>query len=92
MRLTIIYTTQLKAALGVGSEEVQVSAPNDAAELLSALAEQHGAEFRRLTLDAAGLPLTSLLICVGDEQVASTAPLQLKDGDTITILSAISGG
>ena len=92
MRLTIVYTTQLKAALGIGAETVDVPAPATAADLLIALGEKHGAEFRRLALDSTGRPLPSLLICIGDEQVAPAAPLSLKDGDTITILSAISGG
>ena len=92
MRLTIIYTTQLKAALGIGTEVVEVPPPATATELVAALAAKHGPEFRRLALDAAGRPLASLLICVGDEQVPPAAPLNLKDGDTITILSAISGG
>lgn len=92
MRLNIVYTTQLKAALGIAIEQVDMTPPKTAADLLTALAENHGPEFRRLALDSAGKPLPSLLICVGDEQVAPTAPLQLKDGDTITILSAISGG
>jgi hypothetical protein len=92
MQLNIVYTTQLKAALGIGTEQADLVPPKTAADLLAALAEKHGPEFRRLALDAAGRPLASLLICVGDEQVAPTAPLQFKDGDTITILSAISGG
>ncbi|MCE9557133.1 MAG: MoaD/ThiS family protein [Planctomycetes bacterium] len=92
MRLTIVYTTQLKAALGTGTESVDIAQPKTTADLLIALAEKHGEEFRRLALDSAGRPLPSLLICVGDEQIAPAAPLSLKDGDTITILSAISGG
>jgi len=92
MRLSIIYTTQLKAALGIGAEQVELAPPSTAADLLAALAEKHGPEFHRLALDGAGRPLASLIVCVGDEQVSPTAPLDLKDGDTITILSAISGG
>ena len=62
MRLTIVYTTQLKAALGIGAETVDVPAPATAADLLIALGEKHGAEFRRLALDSTGRPLPSLLI------------------------------
>jgi len=92
MQLNIIYTTQLKAALGIGTEQIDLAPPKTATDLLAALAEKHGPEFRRLALDSTGKPLASLLICVGDEQVSPTAPLTVKDGDTITILSAISGG
>jgi molybdopterin converting factor small subunit len=92
MRLTIIYTTQLKSALGIGSEAIDIPPPPTPAALLTTLAEMHGAEFRRLTLGASGQPLASLIVCVGDQQVPVAAPVQLKDGDTITILSAISGG
>lgn len=92
MQLTIVYTTQLKAALGIGTEMVDVPAPATAAELLVVLGEKHGPEFRRLALDASGRPLQSLLVCVGDEQVGLNAPLRLEEDDTITILSAISGG
>ena len=92
MKLTIVYTTQIKAALGVGSQQVDLPPPKSTGELLAILAEQLGPDFRRLTLDAAGRPLPSVLVCVGDEQVPAGAPLTLRDGDVVTLLSAISGG
>jgi molybdopterin converting factor small subunit len=33
-----------------------------------------------------------VLLCVGDEQVSADHSVELREGDTITLLSAISGG
>ncbi|MCE9548097.1 MAG: hypothetical protein K8T25_21700 [Planctomycetia bacterium] len=97
MRLTMIYTTQVKALLGQSTEQIDtdnlgLGAQFSAAQLLTALAAQHGAAFGQMVLDPGGQPAASLLVCVGDEQAATAGPLTVRDGDTITLLSAISGG
>jgi molybdopterin converting factor small subunit len=92
MKVRVNYTTQLKAALGRGTEEVDLPDSSTLPQLLQRLTEIHGTAFRDLALDGQGRPLPSILLCIGDEQVDGDSASQLKDGDEVTILSAISGG
>ena len=92
MNVQVNYTTQLKAALGCGSESITLRPPATVSQLLRELAQIHGESFRHLVLDDQGQPLPSILICIGDQQVDSHTAAELKDGDQLTILSAISGG
>ena len=92
MKVQVHYTTQLKAALGRGSEQVDFAGQCTLPDLLNKLAETHGAVFRDLALDDQGRPLPSILLCIGDQQVDNDSTSKLKDGDEVTILSAISGG
>jgi molybdopterin converting factor small subunit len=92
MKVQVNYTTQLKAALGRGSEQVELPSPGTLPRLLQKLVETHGATFRDLALDGQGQPLPSILLCIGDQQVDHDTGTELKEGDEVTILSAISGG
>ena len=93
MNITAVYTTQLKASLGVASESLEVD-DDDATvgTLITVLADRHGDDFTRYALDAQGSLLPSIILCIGDEQVASGSDAALTDGDSVTFLSAISGG
>ena len=92
MKLTIHYTTQLKAELGIDSEELVLPDGSRFADVVSALAERHVLAFQRLVIDDRGRLLPSILPCVGDEQILSGENPDLSDGDDVTFLSAISGG
>jgi molybdopterin converting factor small subunit len=92
MKVRVSYTTQLKAALGFGSEMVELPPSATLPQLLARLSETHGATFRDLVLENEGRLLPSILLCVGDQQVDIDTVSALKDGDEVTILSAISGG
>jgi len=92
MNITAVYTTQLKASLGVASESCEVADDATVGTLVALLADRHGDDFTRLALDAKGNLLPSIILCIGDEQVASGSNAALSDGDSVTFLSAISGG
>jgi molybdopterin converting factor small subunit len=92
MKVRVYYTTQLKAALGIGSEEVQVEQPGTLSTLIHELGQRHGDAFRQLVLDERGRVLPSILLCVGDQQLESHRDVELKEGEAVTILSPISGG
>lgn len=92
MKVTVVYTTQIKAALASTSEEVEVVDDATAIDVLKRLAEKHGDVLSGLVFTSDGQLLPSMLLCVGDEQLTSPADQSLADGDVLTLLSAISGG
>ena len=89
MDVTVIFTTQLKAALGTSQQVVSLPANDTVRGAIDALAEQHPESFGKLVL-LDGQLLPSILLSVNDHQVDEHAKLQ--DGDALTLLSAISGG
>lgn len=92
MQITVNYTTQLKAALGKSVEELDFDDRATVRDVLDRLRELHGETLQGLLYDAAGRLLPSVLLCVGDEQVNIDHGVELRDGDAMTLLSAISGG
>jgi len=92
MQVSVVYTTQVKAALDLPGETIEVAAGSTASDLLKQLVEKHGSKFGELVFTSEGKLLPSLLMCVGDEQLASPADYPLQEGDALTLLSAISGG
>ena len=92
MQVTVHYTTQLKAELGVAEESVLLPASSDPGDLLRSLATRHPGPFGQLVLSPEGQLLPSIVLCVNDQQVDPASPDPLPDGATVTFLSAISGG
>jgi molybdopterin converting factor small subunit len=90
MQVTVHYFAQLRRAAGVASESVAVQPGCTLAQLVQRLAEHHDESFRNLVLDAAGQPQRTLLYAIGDCQAELDAVL--RDGDTVTILTPMSGG
>jgi MoaD family protein len=92
VKVTVRYTAQAREAVGASSEVLELDSPTTVHDLVVRLARQHGSAFRRLALDEKGCPHAALLVVVGDEQVRSTDPRHLSDGETVTIMSPVSGG
>lgn len=92
MALTVQYTAQLKAALGTAEETLDVDGNITGERFLSLLVEKHGDNFRTYALDDEGHLNPSLIVCLGDRQIDFSDEINLPDGSTITLLSAISGG
>jgi molybdopterin converting factor small subunit len=61
-------------------------------DLLRGLAGRHGAEFQSLVFDDTGNVRPSILVAVNDEQVMPDAAVPLHLGDSVAILSPMSGG
>jgi molybdopterin converting factor small subunit len=92
MHVAVRYLAQLKQAAGSAGEQVEVPSPCSVEELLALLAQRRGAALRNLLLDAAGKRQPTILVFVGDVQVAPGEPAQLRDGDVVTLLSPMAGG
>jgi molybdopterin converting factor small subunit len=89
MEVTVGFTTQLKAALGMSQQTVSLRDGGSVQDAIHALAEIHPHEFARLVLTDGQL-MPSILLSVNDQQVDADA--KLCDGDMLMLLSAISGG
>ena len=89
MQVTIAFTTQLKAALGRTEETVELPEGKTVIDAVTDLADRYPEQFAQFVLSDGKL-LPSILLSVNDQQVDADA--KVKDGDTITLLSAISGG
>jgi hypothetical protein len=56
------------------------------------VADRHGEAVRNLLVDGRGNVQPTLLLFVGDQQVARLEPRPLSEGDELTIMTPISGG
>ena len=92
MRIKVTYFGQIKAAVGRGTEEVEVEEATTARELVRVLARRHGGDARRMLLDDADEVQRGLLVVVNDEQALPHDTSSLADGDRVTLMPPISGG
>jgi molybdopterin converting factor small subunit len=91
MTITVRYQTQVKRAAGIVGEVVEVDG-GSLQQLLQHLVARHGGAFRRLLVRDDGTPQGSILVFVGERQVAVNAPAVLRDGDVVTLLAPMAGG
>jgi molybdopterin converting factor small subunit len=91
MTITVKYQTQVKRAAGIAGEVVEVDG-GSVPQLLQHLAARHGDALRRLLICDDGAPQESILVFVGERQVAASAADLLRDGDVVTLLAPMAGG
>ena len=92
MKIRLLYTAQLKAALGTSEEWIELPSGSTLSDCLEALLARHGEVLRTMLFDQDQNRWSSILPCIGNEQVPIDHPVPLSEGDEITLLSAISGG
>lgn len=92
MQVTVEYTAQIRRAAGVSSEQYLVEDGCTVDALLRRIADRHGSELSRFLTTEAGEPQPTLLAFVADSQLRWGEPTPLEDGQTVTLLSPISGG
>jgi len=92
MHITVEYTAQIRRAAGLSSESYEVAEGSTAGTLLPMIAERHGADLSRFLIREDGSPQTTLLAFIADRQVRWSQVLPLEDGQTLTLLSPVSGG
>jgi MoaD family protein len=91
VKITVSYTGQIKSAVGVPSEQVDLTVSSTLIELIRRLAERHSkAALHLLTED--GNVQRALLLVLNNEQVFPGNDPQLTEGDQVTIMPPISGG
>jgi molybdopterin converting factor small subunit len=84
MKVTVRYQTQLRRALGVDAEAVEVGPGCRLPDLLAQLTQRHGEQFRRLS--------AAVLCFLGDKQVAPAQAVPLEEGAVVTLLVPMAGG
>ena len=92
MSISIKYMSQLKALLGQGTDQIETQSACTWRELAEQLVQRHGEPLRKLLYSNEGELNPSLLVCIGDEQIRPTAAHPIQPGQTVTLLSPISGG
>ena len=92
MKVTINYTGQLKAVIGVGLEDLEVDTACPLSRLIQEIASQHGDTVKQILLDTDGAVHQALMRVVNDVQSRPGEEVTLQDGDTITLIPPISGG
>lgn len=93
MKITVQFTTQLKAALGMAETTIDLPPNANVQAMISCLDKEHSPTFRQFALDQNGRFLPSLIICINDQQCSGDVLQQpLTDGDQVALVSAISGG
>lgn len=92
MSVTMEYSAQIKQALGLESERIELGSTRTVEGILEELARRHGERFRHFVPAAGGSRRGTLLLSVNDEQVFRDTPIELRDGDILRIMSPIAGG
>ena len=93
MKITIEYSAQIRRALGVSEETIDLENSQNLHDLILYLAEIHGQLFKDLILDMEGNLSRMILASVNGVQVQGrTSSADLKDGDLVNLMSPISGG
>lgn len=92
MNVTVEYAAQVKKAAGIASESLDVAEASTAQDVVRQVAGTHGGGLAELIIDGDGNLHPSILLFVGDDQVAWNLPVSLHDRDVVTILSPVSGG
>jgi len=93
MQITVEYAAQIKRVAGVAQDVIELDGPSPVAEVARQVAASRGGDFAEILLDENGQPRHSILVFKGEDQVRwdDTATL-VADGETITLLSPVSGG
>lgn len=92
MNIRTHYTTQLKLALGVDSEEVEMPAESLVQDLLQQLKQRHPQEIEQYVLNAEGQLLPGVLVCLGNKHAGRDLSVSLQEEVEVTLLSVVSGG
>jgi len=92
MQITIQFETQVKRAAGVSAETVELGDGATIQQSIERVADPSRERLRSFLVGKDGQVLPTVLVFVNDRQVACDDPTPLHDGDTVTIMSPISGG
>ena len=92
MPVKLSYMSQVKAALNLAGEEIDVPTPCTVRELLDQLVRRHGEPLERLMCDAEGQLRPTVMVCVSNRQVRLNDPTLVTDVDEVLLFAPISGG
>ncbi len=93
MPVTVEYAAQIKRVAGVAHDIIELAKPCTVAEIARQVAANHGDQLADILLDDNQQPRPSILVFLGQNQVRWDDDKTLvQDGQTVTLLSPVSGG
>lgn len=92
MKICIRYTAQLKMALGLDAEEIEVPPGGSLQDLLQQLRQRHPQEVEQYVFSAQGELLPGVLLCLDEKHAGRDLSVSLQEGEEVTLLSVVSGG
>ncbi len=92
MKIAIEYFGPAREAAGCSRETVEICGPSSAREVIKKVALARGGKFASLLLTPDGEISTSVLLAIGNRQVAFEDAIELRDGDEIVVIPPVSGG
>ena len=91
MTITVNYLGQLRNFAGVETESRDVES-SDIMDVVRNLSDAYGDDFGRVLLADDGNLRPSVMILVNDNPVQKDSLPPLKEGDKLTLMTAIAGG
>lgn len=91
MQIHLRYMAQIKRAAGVSQETFEVAAPCSVSDVLVKLATERTA-LGPFVLTDSGARRPSLLVTLGEKMLNASDNPPLADGDTLTLMTPMSGG
>ncbi len=92
MIIHVQYATQVRMAVGHNKESIEVKDPTTLAEFLQALGLSKSDAVRSLLFNEQGEWKPGVLIFVNNIAVNASHRTELNDGDTISLMTLVSGG
>lgn len=92
MQVKILYEAQARRAAETREEAIELPETASLSECIRCVADRHGNPLQSILMKSDGGIQPSLLIFVNDGHVASGTEIALSDGDTVTLMTPISGG
>lgn len=92
MNVSFLYFAQVRAAAGAESESIAVSDDTPLRGAVEAVVAKHGDDFRNLVFGKTGEIQASLLVLVNGIPADRSGDAVLKEGDQVSLLSAVAGG
>lgn len=92
MKVKVKYTAQLKKAIGVGEEWVELESGALLKDLLEIQFQKRKNGFLDMVFNGNGEFLGTVLLIVNGRQVNFEYSETLKENDVVTIMSPIAGG
>ena len=95
MRVKVLYLGVLRSRIGKTSEECEIAKGSSLSDLLETLVSKYGKGLRDIFKADEKTKLDPTIIATVNgvsKDISQAENIQLKDGDTVALMSLISGG
>lgn len=92
MKITVCFLGQLRHSANRDSVVIEAASGAVLTDVIGQAAAKYDDVFRGIVFNESGLLRPSLMVLYNETPIDKDAPPTLRDGDQITLLTAISGG